>query len=183
MNGVRNIRFFGRVARLLVLAAIGALSIGQAVAQVRPSYVKNVDEPGRTPYSTSMEFTTSACSSNCSNLTTLWGVTVFDGPVVPAGKRLVVQWVSGDIASANEHISVGVQSGRIISNQWTIWQFAGPFYSFDSGGTPLYSFGTPAFFTVEPGQSPHFRLRISDASPVNYSMTLFVSGYLIDAAN
>jgi hypothetical protein len=165
----------------VAVAMLALLSAASALAQVRPAYTKNIDEPGRTPYSISIDYSRLGCSGvNCVDSAT-WGKIVFiDGPLVPAGKRLVVQWVSGDVPANSNGILFGVQTSRVVANQLVVWQYAGPFHV-ASPGSAVHSFGTPAFFTVEPGRSPHFRIFIDDAA--NTIQSFSYTGYLIDAAN
>ena len=73
-----------RLLTLALAAALQTLYTPQLFAQARAALVKNVDEPGRSPYqAVQMTF------NNCG----VYGFAYF--PAVPAGKRLVVTFVSG----------------------------------------------------------------------------------------
>ncbi len=75
-------------AGLAVLALIFHATAGEAIAQIRPAYTKNVDEPGRMPYQNTVNIS-GITFGNCSNV--LCAVAF---PTVPTGKRLVVEHVS-----------------------------------------------------------------------------------------
>jgi len=169
-----------RISFVLGYCAIGLIGINSASAQVRAAYVKNVDEPGRIPYSQMAGFSPEGCAYNaCNNFNHSPDGYRFSGDPIPAGKRFVAQWVSGEIPAATGYNTIAIMVGPATH----VWQFAGPFYSYDSHGqTPIQSFGTPAFFTVEPGASPAIRVRMQDPSP-GYQTSIVISGYLIDANN
>lgn len=83
-------RRLAAAAATIALAA-GMLGADGAFGQVRPAYTKNVDEPGRLPYEQIIEFSRFGCSTtNCSKFRLLGGTFLFDAPLVPAGKRLVL---------------------------------------------------------------------------------------------
>ena len=170
-------RSFGMTFVLAVLALF-AFAANEAAAQARPAFVKNVDEPGRLPYNATVEFTRTSCSFSCSNFVTFGPVLLFDAPSVPTGKRLVVQWVSADLPSDNSLNSISFQRSPIIANQQAIWQFHGPYYPTN---TPpgIWGMNSGAFFTVEPGESPHLRVKLGAAN--NFVASISISGYLIDA--
>ena len=69
---------------LPLLAVLGNLSVPPLLAQVRPALVKNVDEPGRSPYQV-----LPVSSTDCGTYTYL------NFPAVPSGKRLVITFASG----------------------------------------------------------------------------------------
>ncbi len=73
------------LAPVLTFAAVfGTLHTPQLCAQARPALVKNADEPGRSPYQA-----VQTTFNNCG----VYGFAYF--PPVPAGKRLVVTYMSG----------------------------------------------------------------------------------------
>lgn len=174
-----------RKLRLLTTTGLmffGALLQAQpAAAQIRPAYTKNVDQPGRLPYEAYVAFSRFGCSANCTNFASLFGSTfLFDAPAVPAGKRLVLQWVSANIPGNNAFDQVALQSSRVFSAQHLKWSYAGPFFGeFPSSGVFGMSAGT--FATYGPGESPHIFVFINSASNFDGSVTL--AGYLIDAVN
>ena len=165
----------------LVAGAIGALAPADVAAQIRPAYTKNVNEPGREPYNVSVEFTQSGCMANCANFFNFGGsVRLFDGPIVPAGKRLVVLSVSAELPSSSSINSISFQDSPILANQRAKWQFHGPFYASTPAGE-LWGMSAGTVFTVEPGQAPHIRLRLG--APNNFFASITIGGYLIDANN
>ncbi|WP_309377328.1 hypothetical protein [Rhodoferax sp.] len=180
-----NLGDFMRACVLLpIRVTIGALTVlgmfvaPLALAQVRPAYMKNVDEPGRQPYNFSVQFNVANCVANCSNFVFQNNEIVMDAPAVPAGKRLVVKWVSGQLPAID-----GLNYVYIAKyNYDPMWSFGGPFYTRGLvGGAALQSFSSGAFFTVGPLEAPHLVVRLGSYSSVNGSVA--ISGYLIDATN
>jgi hypothetical protein len=167
------------VAIALLGAVAGTLWAPEADAQIRPAYVKNVDEPGRIPYEECIEFSVIGCSSlNCSNYNSLGTVSLFDGPAVPAGKRLIVQRVSGRLPNnTGDGVSVALQGSQIVSMQSVKWVHFGPYFSQLS----MIGFGAEAFATYGPGQRPHVNVVLPDHN--NFIGFVTISGYLIDATN
>jgi hypothetical protein len=151
-----------------------------AGAQVRPAYTKNVDEPGRAPYEVWTEFSSFNCSFGCTNFTIFFDTILFDLPAVPAGKRLVIQNVSGRIPTRSGG-HVALQSERVISLQKVKWGFFGPFFPFADVSVGLSGFSSQAFTTFGPGEVPH--VNIYAPSHSSYDSSITFSGYLIDAAN
>ncbi|MCC6345057.1 MAG: hypothetical protein IT166_22850 [Bryobacterales bacterium] len=99
----------------LGLAALGVLFIAglagnfsgpRAIAQtvIRAALVKNIDEPGRSPYVS--EIVSSTCSGD---KTPVYCTFYFN--FVPGGKRLVIEQISGelDITSNNEAVPATMQ--------------------------------------------------------------------------
>jgi hypothetical protein len=168
------------VAALAGAGAILSLVAPEAMAQVRAALVKNVDEPGRAPYHVYVEITQFNCFfGGCSNFGNFSGVILFDLPPVPAGKRLIITNVSGQLPSSSmENARIGFQSQQIISFQLVKWAFFGPFF-LQFGG--LGSFTAEANVNYGPGEQPHINLYLP--SPTNYVGALHISGYFIDASN
>lgn len=75
------------VAGLAALAAIGAYTAKPLLAQIKAALVENIDEPGRNPYSSTVDVTPFACNSS--------PACVLQFAAVPAGKRLVVTSITG----------------------------------------------------------------------------------------
>jgi hypothetical protein len=167
------------VAIILWGAAAGGPWAPAADAQVRPAYVKNVDEPGRMPYEECIEFSVVACSSlNCSNFHSFGPSYLFDGPAVPAGKRLIVQRVSGRLPNnTGSGVSVALQGSQIVALQSVKWVHFGPYYSQSS----MVGFAAQAFATYGPGERPHLNVILPDDN--NNVGFVTISGYLIDATN
>lgn len=99
---------------------------------------------------------------------------------MPAGKRLVVQWVSASLPAASSFNSISFQKTRVVANQGTLWEYHGPYFFITPAGD-LPGMNSGAFFTVEPGESPHIRVKVSDLS--NFVGSVTIGGYLIDAVN
>ncbi len=138
----------------------------------------NSDIPGREPYNMWLEYSSTGCSQNCSNFFSLGAVLLFEAPPIPAGKRLIVQSVSGEFPGNTAQNSISFQSTRVLSNQRAIWQFHGPFYATTPAGT-LWGMTSSAFFTIESGQSPLIRVRLGGAS--SFVGGISINGYLINA--
>src|SRR5947207_15636412 len=119
-NDMKN-KLFTLLAAMALLSVVGAFYAAPAIAQtVRAALVKNLDEPGRNPYMhTSYASCTSLYTQTCQ---------VFL-PAPPAGKRLVVQYVSAGIEASggitgsyllNTGAPVVVLPGRTNSDPGTI---------------------------------------------------------------
>ena len=102
---------------------------------------------------------------------------LFDGPAVPAGKRLVITHLSGRLPNNSvTNVSVALQASQIISLQAAKWAFFGPFFTTVG---PMAGFSAEAFATYGPGERPHFNVVLTAAN--NFFGFVTVSGYLIDA--
>lgn len=143
-----------------------------------PLLIKDLNTPGRRPYEAQIEFFSSGCSRNCTNFLSFGSVLLFDGPPVPAGKRLVIEWVSAELPANNVYNSISLQSSRIIANQSVKWQYFGPFFQ-TSPENILHGMSSAAFTTYGPGEAPHIRLQINSIN--NYFANITISGYLIKA--
>jgi len=75
-------------AGVAALTLVGAFTAKPLLAQIKAALVQNVDEPGRSPYSSASNFTNSSCSGV---------LCVIRFTPVPAGKRLVVTNLTGQI--------------------------------------------------------------------------------------
>lgn len=140
--------------------------------------VSNPDEPGRQPYVASLAFSQYGCFSlQCANFVKQGSAVLFDGPEVPAGKRLVIKYVSGYLPNADTaSLAVGLQSEQILTLSEVIWSFFGPFYALKG---PVIGFSSQAFATYGPGERPHVHVV---APAINDFVGLVsLSGYLIDA--
>jgi len=171
-------------AGFAVLAGvISGITAAPAIAQaIKAALVKNVDEPGRTPFEQNIEFTQSVCGLNCYNFQKISSCLFLDGAVVPAGKRFVIQHVSGLLPSANTDSQVVLKSTRdIFSFLDAKWSFFGPLFVPFSSVPVAAGFSSPAFTTYGPGE----RVHIQTCSPTftDAIANIAVSGYLIDATN
>ncbi len=161
----------------LFAAGLGDMFLAnEAAAQIRPAYTRNVDDPGRQPYDTYIEFTKFGCVVNCINFLNSNPIYAFDGPVVPTGKRLVIKHVSGRLPNTSTAgISVALQSSRSASLENVKWSFFGPFFdSFSMAG-----FSAETFATYGPGERPHFNVLLPTVNASTGYVS--ISGYLIDA--
>jgi len=140
--------------------------------------VKNVNEPGREPYEAYVEFSRFGCSGfACENFNTLGDIILFDGPVVPAGKRLIVKKLSGRLPNNSvQDVSIVLQQTQIVSQQLVKFGFYGPFFGQFNG---LAGFSTDAFVTYGPGERPHFNAILPSGN--NFIGYVTLTGYLIDA--
>ena len=168
-----------------LIALLGLVTIGgrEAIAQIRAALVKNVDEPGRTPYKTiSGILPGSGCfSGDCANFTGSSQVAQWDLPPVPAGKRLVVEMVSGGLTDGTSRtILVELRNGKggIIYDNLK-WLFGGPYGLGTSFNSTVFS--QKLFATFEPGEVPTFR--VSATPNLGGYFVIKLEGYLIDATN
>jgi len=172
----------GALALLAVLVNYNAKPV---LAQLRAALVKNIDEPGRTPWDTRSQFFTggSGCylTSDCFNYSGGSGFATFDLRPIPAGKRWVVQSAAGGLTDANGtiiEIDLRNNRGGLIFDG-SKWIFAGPYFP----GTPFSSatFSANLSTTFEPGETPSVSVRTTP-NVAAYSVIVF-HGYLIDATN
>jgi len=168
-----------------LIALVGLVTIGgrEAIGQIRAALVKNVDEPGRTPYKTiSGVLPGSGCfSGDCTNFAGNSQAAQWDLPAVPAGKRLVVEMVSGGLTEGSTRtIQVELRNGRggIVFDNLK-WIFSGP-YSLGSAFSSSV-FSEQLFTTFEPGETPTFR--VSALPNLGGYFVIKLEGYLIDATN
>jgi len=182
MLQVRRVLVFALVL-FVVAGALGMFTSNEAVAQVRPALVKNVDEPGRTPWETRTQFLPNAggcwVPSDCYNYTDGTGFAVFDLRPVPAGKRWIVQMATGGLVNGQSRItSIELTNGRgflVFDN--IKWIFSGPFTAGTSFDSAIFS--ANLFATFGPGETPSVRVT-GNPNLSGYSVIVF-SGYLIDA--
>lgn len=170
------------VSKTLILAGI-YVSLAASQALAAPALVKNVDEPGRTPWETRSQILPNAggCygSSDCFNYTETSGSATFDLRPVPAGKRWVVQMATGGLTGGQGRINgIELRSNRGgVIFDGAKWLYNGPFNAavdFNS-----VTFSSNLFATFGPGETPTVRVTGSP-NLSGYSVIVF-SGYLIDA--
>lgn len=151
---------------VVALVAVGVFSAGPAIAQaVRAALVSNVDEPGRIPYRTELVFGGDDCATRL----------CFDaGRPVPAGKRLVITNVTGQVdssvpAGAEFLLSFGNGlNGARIPVTFAGQSNAGNFFVFNQQVTAIF----------DAGFTPSARAFISAAGRIDAYVD--VSGYLLD---
>ena len=167
---MRMIRTVTKATALVALACAALfLFTEEAAAQTRAALVKNVDEPGRQPYQSMVEFNTSIpdCPIN--------SFCIVGFPVVPAGKRLIVQHVTVLIAVASggqpNYLAFGdsfsTNTGNVAIVQPNFTQGSsvlGSFFWFldrdvhvyyEAGGTPKLKVGASANFAFVGNASLH----------------------------
>jgi hypothetical protein len=166
-----------RSIALIAASLMAALVMAPSFAQTRAALVKNVDEPGRTPYQAAVEFNpgTGCASSSCNFISF---------PVVPAGKRLVVEQVTilAAVATTGQptvlafgHSSFSVNaSNRAIVTGWVNTGFS-------SGGANFWAVDRPVRVFFEAGETPQIKMYASASFSFVGNATLH--GYLIDATN
>lgn len=168
-----------------VLAGFLTLGGREAFAQTRPALVKDVNEPGRIPWSTRSQFLPNAggcfAVSDCANYSDGGSFAIFDLPPVPAGKRWIVTMASGGLANGSgrtNQIELRNNRGGFIFDGLK-WIFGGPFSTGTSFSSAIFS--QSLFTTFEPGETPTVRVS-AQPNLIGYSVLVF-TGYLIDATN
>jgi hypothetical protein len=125
--------------------------------------VRNIDEPGRTPYQSHIRNTNPA------------GLITFSFGAVPAGKRLVIEQLSYFATSAGcLRISFDPQGfiGEATTSAWLLPTAIG-----GSGGSTECSVSVPMRAYADPGQAPGI---VVPGNLLLFDATL--SGYLVDCA-
>ena len=155
---------------LLLVAVLGKFYVPPLLAQVRAALVKNVDEPGRSPYQ-AVPVSTNDCGAYA----------FLNFPPVPMGKRLVVTFVSG--GTSTEESSPAFARVYTLNSPMNTCEnnYTGPFavvpISDKVGGNDT-SFSGPVQFYIEEGRSPVLFVVTGFSSHRTQSFT--VVGYLID---
>jgi hypothetical protein len=181
-----NFRRFMNVALATAIALGAGFAVTPVSAQVRAAYVKNVDEPGRLPYQSMVSFIASAGSTYCRSAANCQ----IAFPVIPAGKRLIVESVS---ALVRFDLAPQTLMALTATPDWTsnsrdnililpaTWVSSGD----SSGGFTYYSMQSTVRAYFEPGATPYVKIFARGGSQMDslYLNTLGLNGYLIDAAN
>jgi hypothetical protein len=165
----RLLQFAGVLAILAVLGKFYAVPL---IAQIRAALVKNVDEPGRSPYQQGTQ-----CSSSNGGCDAIFAA-------VPGNKRLVLQTVSAQaqvLPAAAElldfylndgsQLNVGFFPPRLYLNPVVMTRFSNNFEA-------IYNFSAKTDHFFEPGTTPRLTIFVADSNTVILSATL--TGYLID---
>jgi len=136
---------------------------------------RNSEEPGRVPYQQTVYLTSG--DSRCSD----FGCDVLF-PAVPAGKRLVVQYVS---------LTMVLKPGFTPIASLRLGDFAEtsirielvPSVSTLGGGSQYVRFSQPVFGFIDAGQQPYLQTGAGGAGlDTSFGAGWFVSGYLVDVA-
>lgn len=165
--------------QLLVLAvtlasALGAALVPQAAsAQTRAALVRNVDEPGRVPYSESKIGTCNAV--NC----------FFNFTVVPAGKRLVIEHINGEARSTSTS-AVFSDATMLTSNTLNpsigVTTTVRMLFLAAAGSSNIYNgwyFDAVTKAYVDAGSYAQITMHQSTAGTTAFS-TATITGYLVD---
>ena len=142
---------------LALVAVLGKFYAIPLVAQVRAALVKNLDEKGRNPYQADSSCTAVFPNVSCSALL----------PVVPAGKRLVIEYVNGEFVQSDSFTASFAALNLAPGVDYALPVFAR--FSGDYGVT------SPVLIYVEAGQQARFTVS-GTVSQVH------VTGYLVDLA-
>lgn len=168
------------VAMVLAAGMLITVSSDTVVAQIKAALVKNVDEPGRTPWDTRSQVL-SGCyeTSDCFNYDGGETWATFDLRPVPAGKRWIVRSATaGFTSAAGLAINVTLHNNRgSLFLDGLKWAFAGPY--FQAVSFNALEFNSELFATFGPGETPTVRLTAKPNLP-GYTVIVF-NGYLIDA--
>ena len=151
--------FAGALALLAVLGHFYAVPL---MAQIRAALIKNIDEKGRNPYQQSG-------ATDCTGL----GLCDLAFPAVPAGKRLVVEHVSG-----NFNPNPGAAMNAIFlegAGGFAVFSFPG-----SSMATPqLVAVNQPVLAYFESGQTPFIRVAWNSTANTG-AFSAVITGYLVD---
>lgn len=141
------------------MLAFTLFAVGSAFAQPKPALVKDIDQPGRTIYQETIVLN---CSTSCSG----------QFSAVPAGKRLVVTWVSAIYTLSTSGL---VSYGSLARNDMSgVTVFLPP--SPVPWAAPEMIINTPTLMYVDAGSSA--LLSISGVATVQ-SATATLVGYYI----
>jgi hypothetical protein len=165
---------------VLVVVALAAALIAifpqTTVAQtVRAALVKNVDEPGLVPFSQSFTISQTECAcTNCCFIRTA---------AVPAGKRLVIQNISGffPLSGPGNAGFINVRQETPGTGDAAVINTITPVFrtQWNGGDYPAYEFNQMMLAFVDPGKTAG----ISIFSGVNFgfrSGVLTINGYMVN---
>jgi hypothetical protein len=157
---------------LLALFAIALPAGNAALAQVRPAYVKNVDEPGRLPYQQMREF--NPCPGQFCQI-------AFNP--VPAGKRLVVERLTMLLGVVNTGAPNFVTFGSGAVTNGGNRAIVEPSFVRSSAvaSVNFWALDREVRVYYGPGEIPEVKV----AATANFSFVgnMSLHGYLIDASN
>ncbi len=152
----------------LTLGVLGRFFAKPVLAQVRAALTQNVDEPGRNPYQERQAY---SFSGTCSGT-----VCITDFSPVPAGSRLVITNVSGNLILGN---------GAVVVETWVtpkggadLRAHIPTFYEGFASGINFRQFNSPVQIYVDAGQSPEFFAELS-TNPGGYFQNITLTGYYI----
>jgi hypothetical protein len=158
-------KLFTLAAAFMLAAVLGGVYAAPALAAViKAALIKNVDEPGRTPYSVQLN-----CNDNISTSCTSPAV-----PAIPPGKRLVVEYVGVEVFafSGPGVAEIFLTSG--LSNIKTVLHVEP---NVVTAPNFIYSSDGPVRVYFEAGEVP--TLNVSTISG-GMNARAWVTGYLVD---
>jgi hypothetical protein len=135
------------------------------MAQVRAALVQNIDEPGRSPFTLTIECAGSQNSGFCSGTSST---------AVPANKRFVAQYMNGTVSISNGGLFA--DGFLFVNNGSTLYldeHLVG-----NAGGFSTYTINMPVVAYFEAGQTPSGEIFGTAGNAPNAVVTL--TGYLID---
>ncbi len=169
---------------VVVAAFVTVMLLGApvAMAQLRPAAVKNVDEPGRVPYSqffSALPGLSTGCGLNFCD---------FYPPAIPAGKRLVITDVFGTVSlqpggtvhSLNLKVTDATYS--VVKNLFEVPHNPAAYYDVAlAWDLRRYAFHSKVTMFVEAGDraAMHFWTGGGNLN-TDYPTTLTIVGYLVD---
>lgn len=147
--------------RRLALLVLALVPVSAAFAQPKPAQVKDIDQPGRAKYQETL-------SHSCQDSSTCY----FFFSAVPAGKRLVVTWVS-----ANYVLNPSGDSWAVLflDDASGVEVYLAPLPAPSAGTFRIIN--SPAMMYVEAGNSPSVELLSSTLFGSSAKVTLV--GYYI----
>jgi hypothetical protein len=158
---MRNKLVIGAAA-LALLGVLGHFSAKPLLAQIRAALVRNIDEPGRSPYlsaSPNVGYTPNQC--------------IAEFAPVPPNKRLVVQHISGYAALTGPSTLVVA----ILEAPNVLVNVPRAYLSATFVGGSQYVANQEMVLYLEPGGVPRLRFQVSNVSCTAVGT---LSGYLID---
>lgn len=168
MNRLRNYILMAAGFAVLVIV-VGVFSAGPAIAQAaRAALVSNVDDPGRIPYMVTEICGFTGVDQHC----------IINTPAVPAGKRLVVTHVSGQLIEnlpGGAYIELTISNPRHGSVYLPVTYMGTGFHNF-------FVFDQPELIFGDAGEVLTLRVEMGGNPDVASSVTYTVSGYMLDCS-
>jgi hypothetical protein len=176
MKSLTKLGYFAAACALVVTTStmIGPHTVRAAVATLvqvanpasNPALTSAIDEPGRIPYQSVLSQTCGGPSATCN----------FVFGAVPAGHRLVVQHMSGQLTVTALSTYIEVTAGPDVPGKW-ITQLQ----LFVNNSTFQSFFDMPVHFYVDAGESPTVSASTYGAVPFQANnQVVSLSGYLLD---
>jgi hypothetical protein len=162
------------------LTVVGAFTTKPLLAQIRAAFVENVDEPGRSPYTSFATLNSNSCSGG--------GCLLFFAQV-PAGKRLIVTSVTGQFNVATPSIVSNVLLDSVIKKPssgsiHTVVRIPATPIANTANGTNMIGVSATllAFFATFDQPALSIASDISGLTRVDDAGMFTLSGYLVDCS-